>query len=162
MRPDMNGALGAFDDMVEALEEQEDMVECKECFDLFPKADCTKHEHGYMCPTCNRALEPKPEIDSRMITTDLFDQDFPEVQDYAPGSTREYDKELTVGDALDALLYDEYDAVEGYGAYMTSTFLGIDNFNNKDCVGLFFHELAHDWGPFKISDGLPVRPVIAK
>ena len=55
-----------------------------------------------------------------------------------------------------------YDAVEGYGAYMTSTFLGIDNFNNKDCVGLFFHELAHDWGPFQVYSGLPVRPVIAK
>lgn len=50
-----------------------------------------------------------------------------------------------------------YDAVEGYGAYMTSTFLGDGVF-----TGLFFHEETYDWGPFETYEGLPVRPVIAK
>ena len=40
------------DNLVETMEENEDMVECKECFDLFPKADCVKLDIGYICPTC--------------------------------------------------------------------------------------------------------------
>ena len=54
------------------------------------------------------------------------------------------------------------DSMEDYGAYMTSTFMGIDNYDRALCCGLFFHELAHDWGPFQVYSGLPVRPVIAK
>ena len=44
--------------LVEALEESEDEVECKNCFDLFPKVDCTKQEHGYICPVCGNTTEP--------------------------------------------------------------------------------------------------------
>ena len=38
--------MDKFEQMVETIEEAEDMVECKECFDLFPKAECTKMDHG--------------------------------------------------------------------------------------------------------------------
>ena len=41
-----------FDALVEELEENEDMVECKECFDLVAKESCTKGEHGYVCEKC--------------------------------------------------------------------------------------------------------------
>ncbi len=36
----------SMDNLVETLEESEDTVECKECFDLFPKADCIKLDVG--------------------------------------------------------------------------------------------------------------------
>jgi hypothetical protein len=62
---------------------------------------------------------------------------------------------LYIGDELD-------DFIEGYGAYMTSTYLGIDNLGRSVCTGLFFHELAFDWGPFDSYRGYPVRAVIAK
>lgn len=46
-----------FDALVEELEENEDMVECKECFDLVAKESCTKGEHGYVCEKCTGTLE---------------------------------------------------------------------------------------------------------
>lgn len=107
--------MDKFEDMVEDLELNEDMVECKECFDLFPKADCIKQEHGYICPTCGRiGARFDREIASPDITTGLYDQEFPDVADYAPGTTKDWGKEATVTDALDALLADEVEAIDGY------------------------------------------------
>lgn len=40
------------DGLVEAMEENEDMVECKECFNLVTKESCTKSDHGYICKEC--------------------------------------------------------------------------------------------------------------
>lgn len=45
-----------FDALVEELEENEDMVECKECFDLVAKESCTKGAHGYVCEKCSKTL----------------------------------------------------------------------------------------------------------
>ncbi len=46
--------------LVEAMEENEDTVECKMCFKLFPKEDCF-HETGlgYLCPLCIMDLDSK-------------------------------------------------------------------------------------------------------
>lgn len=43
-----------FRSMVEALEENEDTVECVCCYELFPKTECTYNEElgGYLCPDC--------------------------------------------------------------------------------------------------------------
>jgi hypothetical protein len=38
--------------LVEAMEENEDVVECKECFNLVTKESCTKSDHGYICKEC--------------------------------------------------------------------------------------------------------------
>lgn len=46
-----------FDGLVEELEENEDMVECKECYELVAKESCTKGEHGYVCEKCTGKLE---------------------------------------------------------------------------------------------------------
>ena len=86
-----------FESMVETLEENEDMVECKECFDLFPKVDCTRGEIGYVCPTCMRArtaeqpTAPTFELGDFDITADLYDHEFPDVQEYDPESIPERD-----------------------------------------------------------------------
>ena len=107
--------MDKFDEMVEALEDNEDLVECQECFDLFPKADCIKQEHGYLCPTCGRpTLDQERKIDFTDLTTGLFDQDFPDVSEYAPGTVKDWEAEPTVMDALDALIADEIEAIDGY------------------------------------------------
>lgn len=113
MRPDMTGALDAFDEMVEALEENEDMVECKECFDLFPKADCEKSEVGYVCPVC-KGLRAAPARTEFVDPYDCYTQDFPEVADYNPDSVVDYEREPDLGDALSDLIKDEYEAIDGY------------------------------------------------
>lgn len=71
------------DDLVERLEENEDMVECKECFDLFPKDECTKLKVGYICPNCHGKRET--DIDTVIIVDDedLFKLDFPEVEKFS-------------------------------------------------------------------------------
>lgn len=41
-----------FDEMQEAMEENEDEVECKICFERHPKPDCVKTPAGYVCKDC--------------------------------------------------------------------------------------------------------------
>ena len=109
----MNKEFNGFDEMVEALEENEDMVECKECFDLVPKVDCERAEVGYICPTC-RGLRTAPTQTRFVDPYDSYTQDFPEVTEYDPDSVVEYEREPGLGDALDDLIRDEYEAIEGY------------------------------------------------
>lgn len=66
------------DDLVETLEENEDEVECKECFDLFPKADCIKVDLGYICPTCAEC--------GTVSEDDIFKIDFPEYEKMSFGN----------------------------------------------------------------------------
>lgn len=111
--------MDKFEQMVETIEEAEDMVECKECFDLFPKAECTKMDHGYICPTCGREQQSQDfsDVSFTDITTDLYDQEFPDVREYDSEfgpEMEERQKEYHVDDIVDALLKDEYDAIESY------------------------------------------------
>ena len=109
----MNKEFNGFDEMVEALEENEDMVECKECFELFPKVDCERSDIGYVCPVC-RGLRT-PVAQARFVDPyDSYTQDFPEVTEYDPDSVVEYEKEPGLGDALADLIKDEYEAIDGY------------------------------------------------
>lgn len=106
-----------FDAMVEALEENEDLVECQECFDLFPKADCMKQTHGYVCPTCRRQIsitDSEPKLSQFALTNDLYTQEFPDIAEYAPETVKDWNAEPTVMDALDALIADEVEAIDGY------------------------------------------------
>lgn len=76
-------ARGAnFTEMVETLEENEDIVECKECFELVPKKDCTKGEHGYICPTCGGKIEDEDEAIKIENGFDYYESEFPEVATY--------------------------------------------------------------------------------
>jgi hypothetical protein len=72
-----------FEGLVEALEENEDVVECKECFELFPKTEGIKVEHGYVCPHCHNMESSEFEIDSIpevvIADDDFFKLDFPEL-----------------------------------------------------------------------------------
>lgn len=127
-----------FDKMVEDLEANEDMVECKECFELFPKQDCFHFSGGYLCPSCHGPKQEVPnyktlskaEDTSRDTTLNLFDHEFPDIMEYDPDSIRvpelqefpEIDALAGLepeviddpADALEFLIKDEYDAIEGY------------------------------------------------
>jgi hypothetical protein len=68
----------SMDNLVETLEENEDEVECKECFDLFPKADCIKVDFGYICPTCAEG--------GTVSEDEIFKIDFPEYEKFSDGN----------------------------------------------------------------------------
>lgn len=65
----------SMNNLVEEMEENEDMVECKECFDLFPKTDCIKIDFGYVCPTCHNNGKVFTVSDN-----EIFNVDFPEYE----------------------------------------------------------------------------------
>lgn len=116
------------DELVETLEENEDTVECKECFDLFPKTDCIKVDFGYVCPTCAEGGTVSEE--------DLFKIDFPEYEKMSVGNDmipedpmiptesseevspveteEEVDSIPTPEDAVPFLVNDEEEAIAGY------------------------------------------------
>ena len=67
--------------LVETLEEHEDSVECKRCFNLFPKTDCSKHDHGYVCNTCgNTADQPADSVDE--VLFELVDDELEAIDGY--------------------------------------------------------------------------------
>jgi hypothetical protein len=117
------------DNLVETLEENEDTVECKECFDLFPKVDCIKVDLGYICPTCAEGGTVSEE--------DLFKMDFPEYEKMSAGNDmipdepmipaesseevppvveteEEVDPISTPEEAVPFLVNDEEEAIAGY------------------------------------------------
>ena len=116
------------DNLVETLEENEDTVECKECFDLFPKVDCIKVDLGYICPVCAEGGTVSEE--------DLFKMDFPEYEKFQGGNdmiseepmipaesseevpptveTEEVDPISTPEEAVPFLVKDEEEAIAGY------------------------------------------------
>lgn len=52
----------SFEELVEELEKNEDVVECKECEDLFDKAECRYEvDLGYLCSPCTSALVARGE-----------------------------------------------------------------------------------------------------
>lgn len=117
----------SMDSLVETLEENEDEVECKECFELFPKTKCIKLDIGYVCPTC---------ADYQVPDEDVFKIDFPEYEkfrdpeDMIPSEAvipvdpadettpaeleDEIDPISTPEDAVPFLVNDEEEAVAGY------------------------------------------------
>ena len=123
----------SMDNLVEEMEENEDMVECKECFDLFPKTDCIKIDFGYVCPTCHNNGKVFTVSDN-----EVFNVDFPEYEkmnienDMIPEEpiiseiesneevpvsepvSPEGEPELTADEAVPFLVNDEVEAVAGY------------------------------------------------
>lgn len=118
-------------DLVEAMEENEDMVECKECFELFPKVDGIKLDIGYICPTCADAGKlisvsdedtfkvDFPEYEKFRDTEDEFDdsklamsdEDVARVNEPFEGND---EPELTPEEAVPFLVKDEEEAIAGY------------------------------------------------
>lgn len=111
----------SMDNLVETLEDNEDTVECKECFELFPKVDCVKLAVGYVCPTCAECGTVSEE--------DIFKMDFPEYDKMPTGNemipeepavvepTEDVIENETIStpeEAVPFLVKDEEEAVAGY------------------------------------------------
>ena len=118
----------SMDNLVETLEENEEEVECKECFDLFPKADCIKVDFGYICPTCAEG--------GTVSEDEIFKIDFPEYEKFSDGNAMvpeeptisvEFSEEIpqedpeneiipisTPEEAVPFLVSDEEEAIAGY------------------------------------------------
>jgi hypothetical protein len=127
-----------FDALVETLEENEDVVECKECFELFPKVEGIKVEHGYICPHCHQPREVGEvyfEPDFEVADEDTFKIDFPDCEKFSdkndmipeeptPEPTPEpcvgpeceapVEAPVTKEEVIDILVRDEEDAIAGY------------------------------------------------
>lgn len=115
----------SMDNLVETLEDNEDTVECKECFDLFPKADCIKLAVGYVCPTCAEC--------GTVSEDEIFKIDFPEYEKMTSGNEMipeepisevpatetpeeviDHDSFSTPEEAIPFLVVDEEEAIAGY------------------------------------------------
>lgn len=58
---------------VKNMEEHEDEVECKCCFDLFPKAECVRTKDGYVCKKCDQELHSHQGTNLDLIDDDSKD-----------------------------------------------------------------------------------------
>ena len=67
---------------VDALEENESEVECKCCFDIFPKENCVKTEKGYICKKCNQELHSHQGANLDLIDSDPFSLDYEDPRDF--------------------------------------------------------------------------------
>ena len=67
---------------VDALEENESEVECKCCFDIFPKENCVKTEKGYVCKKCSQELHSHQGTNLDLIDSDPFSLDYEDPRDF--------------------------------------------------------------------------------
>ena len=67
---------------VDALEENENEVECKVCFELGPKAEMKKLDIGYVCPKCAQELCSHQGTNLDLIDADPFDLVYDDPRDF--------------------------------------------------------------------------------
>ena len=71
-----------FKEAVEKLEENEDEVECKVCFELGPKAEMKKLDIGYVCPKCAQEMQSHQGTNLDLIDSDPYDLEYDDPRDF--------------------------------------------------------------------------------
>ena len=111
--------------MVETLEEGESEVECKCCFDLFPKEDCVKTDKGYICQKCNQEMHSHQGTNLDLIDADPFDLNYddprnpekkeePEVKEKPVDATEVRKHEAGIKEQLFDTIKTEWDVYDYY------------------------------------------------
>lgn len=103
--------------LVEMMEENEDMVECKWCNDLFPKDECRKEvDFGYLCSRCEAAIKSRGETLTFTEGEDLdfFNEDFEDPIEDSEESESLFDEAESMEEVVDLLVKDEEEAITGY------------------------------------------------
>lgn len=121
----------SLEEAVDKLEENEDEVECKGCYELTPKKECIKTEAGYFCPHCAKELKEAKEdenpfaldfdgIEDEEIESEVEepkeevkDEEVEEkVDKEKPEEVKEESKSYE--ELIDFLIADEDEAIKGY------------------------------------------------
>ena len=102
--------------LVEEMEENEDMVECTWCNDLFPKDQCRYEvDLGYLCSRCEAAIKSRGETLTFRENDYFLDEDFDEpVSDDAEVEESIFDEAESIEDVVDLLVKDEEEAITAY------------------------------------------------
>lgn len=105
----------SLEEAVDKLEENEDEVECKGCYELTPKKECIKTEAGYFCPHCAKELKEVKE-DEGPFDLDFDDAEDEEESEEKSEEVKEEPKEdpKSYEELIDFLIADEDEAIKGY------------------------------------------------
>ena len=125
--------------LVEEMEENEDMVECTWCNDLFPKDECRKEvDLGYLCSRCEAAIKSRGEKLTFVENDywDFLDEEIEEPKE--PNSETRYWK--CFYDNNDVAVIEAADEDEAMDTFM--------NYYNDE---YFFDSWDHDWFVDEIS-----------
>ena len=105
--------------LVEEMEENEDMVECTWCNDLFDKSECRKEvDLGYLCSRCEAAIKSRGEK-LTFVENDYWDfldeeVELPVDSDEEESEESIFDEAKSIEDVVDILVKDEEDAISAY------------------------------------------------
>ena len=110
--------------LVEEMEENEDIVECTWCNELFPKDECRKEvDLGYLCSRCEAAIKSRGEDLTFRENNywDFFNEDFSDPVDFEDEESEEeteeesiFDNAESVEEVVDILVKDEEEAIAAY------------------------------------------------
>ena len=99
------------EELVEAMEENEDTVECAVCEELFPKTDGVKRGRSYVCPTCS-----KTDVDLAManLVVDEFEaiDGYDDAEAAVANSDLPEDKQAEILDVIDHIREEEEEHID--------------------------------------------------
>lgn len=99
------------EELVEAMEENEDTVECAVCEELFPKTDVVKRGRSYVCPTCS-----KTDVDLAManLVVDEFEaiDGYDDAEAAVANSDLPEDKQAEILDVIDHIREEEEEHID--------------------------------------------------
>lgn len=126
-----------YNKLVEELEEVEDTVECKVCFDLFPKEICFKTPLGWVCPVCKQEM-----ISHEGNSLDLINATPEDIKYQDPRLPEKVEEKEVLEEPVDgnAIRKHENGIEEDFGPYTTVRVADVEynDDDNVDCHVLVY------------------------